>query len=414
MLTIFNISFRNILRNLRRSLITIFSIVIGIIALLFLWGFNDGQYNNAIENFPLRYIGSFQIHKEGFFLSPKLDKNIKSTDEIIKKIDSFELDAWSVRLNAFALVAGEKTSTGMSLVGIDPQKEKGVSILDDRVIRGRFINNDDSYTAIIGFRAAKKLNVDIGDDIILLSNDSRGAMTADKFTVVGIVSTGDPKVDQMTVFVPLLDAQTMLAMEGKITDIIVQVPNDIIEKKINELEENINDQSLEFIKWYEISSLVKDAQTLDAAFALIFMFIVVIIVISGIANTVLLSMMQRTKEFGILLALGAQRSSLALIIAIETLVIGLVGTVIGTSSGLLLLKWLSVDGINIMNLVSSDDPSIMEMILEFGIDPIIYPTVNTDHLLMTIGGMLIASLLSGVYPIWRAISLEPIEAVRHV
>ena len=89
MLTLFNISFSNILRNLRRSLITIFSIVIGIIALLFLWGFNDGQYNNAIENFPLRYIGSFQIHKEGFFLSPKLDKNIKSTDEIIKKIVIF-------------------------------------------------------------------------------------------------------------------------------------------------------------------------------------------------------------------------------------------------------------------------------------------------------------------------------------
>ena len=111
---------------------------------------NDGQYNSAIYNFPLRYIGSIQVHKDGFFNQPKLENHIPNPQIIISSLEKLKLNTWSVRLNSFALAAGDETSTGVNLVGIDPIKDRNVSTLDDRIIDGRFLLPSDQYVAILG------------------------------------------------------------------------------------------------------------------------------------------------------------------------------------------------------------------------------------------------------------------------
>lgn len=410
--TTYSIAWRNVLRNFRRSLITVVSIGIGIIALLFLWAFNDGSYNNAIDNYRLRYIGSIQVHKGDFFRRPKLETHIADPAAVTDAIEAIGVDAWTTRLTSFALVAGEETSTGMILTGIDPAREGTVSLLDDNIVTGRFIQPGDKYVALLGVRAARKLNVEVGENIVMLSNDRRGAMTADRFEVVGLVTTGEPAVDEMSVFVPLADAQTMLAMEGRVTDVVAQVPERVLDDKVAAFRAALEGQDMEVLRWFDISSLVKDAQTLDGAFAWIFMGIVVAIVISGIANAVLVSMMQRTREFGVLLALGTQRATVGAMIALETLILGVAGTIFGTVTGLLLVEWLNNVGIDMR--VMAEEGAFDDMLAEFAMDPIIYPVVNTDHLVITVALMLAASVLSSIYPVWRAMRLEPVEAIRHV
>ena len=411
--TTFAIAWRNVWRNFRRSLITVLSVGMGIIALLFLWAFNDGSYNNAIDNFRLRYIGSLQIHQADFFRRPKLETHIAEPAAVTDAVAAIGVDAWTTRLTSFALVAGDETSTGMIFVGVDPAREGTVSLLDDNIVSGRFLAPADEYAAILGARAARKLSVEVGGEIVLLSNDRRGAMTADRFTVVGLVTTGDPAVDEMSVFVPLAAAQTMLAMEGRVTDVVAQVPERELSSKVAAIRDRLADQDVEVLRWFDISSLVMDAQTLDRAFAWVFMGIVVAIVISGIANTVLVSMMQRTREFGVLLALGTRRAAVGAMIALETVILGFVGTAFGTVSGLLLVKWTNVVGIDMRNMVP-DENALDDMLAEFAMDPIVYPVVNTDHLVITIVMMLVASLLSSVYPVWRSMRVEPVEAIRHV
>jgi len=410
--TAFTISWRNVLRNFRRSLITVVSISIGIIALLFLWAFNDGSYNNAIDNYRLRYIGSLQIHKDKFFRRPKLETHISNPAAVTDEVEAIGVDAWTTRLTSFALVAGKDSSTGMNLTGIDPVREGTVSLLDDNIVSGRFIEPTDQYVALLGVRAARKLNAEVGEDIFMLSNDRHGAMTAERFQVVGLVTTGDPTVDEMTVFIPIADAQTMLAMEGRITDVVAQVSERNLDDKIEALHAALEGQGVEVLRWYEISSLVMDAQTLDRAFAWIFLGIVVAIVISGIANAVLVSMMQRTREFGVLLALGMQRATLGAMIALETLILGVIGTILGTVTGLLLVTWMGNIGIDMRKL--AEEGAFDAMLAEFAMDPIVYPVVNTDHLVITVGMMLVASLASAIYPVWRSMRLEPVEAIRHV
>ena len=390
---VFAIAWRNVLRNFRRSLITVLSITIGLLALLFLWGAVDGQYNGAIENYRLRYVGSIQIHKEGFFRRPKLETHITNPEAVLNVVREIGVDAWTTRLNSFALVAGEENATGMNLVGIDPETEGAVSLLDDNIIRGRFLTTSDEYAALIGLRAAEKLDVDVGHEIVMLSNDRRGAMTADRFEIVGLVVTGQPGVDDMSVFVPLEDAQTMLAMEGRITDVVAQVPERDLDNKVLALGNALGGQDLEILRWFDISSLVKDAQTLDRAFSWIFVGIVVGIVISGIANTVLFSMMQRTREFGILLALGTQRATVGMMIALETMILGVTGTVLGTVLGLGLVKGVSINGIDMLALAGEGD-GMAEVLSQFAMNPILRPEVNLEHLLVTIGLMLLASAVS--------------------
>ena len=410
--TVLAIAWRNVLRNRRRSLITIASLMIGIVALLFLWAFNDGSYNNAIDNFRLRYIGSIQVHKQDFFRRPKLETRIDDPAAVIAAVEGVGVDAWTTRLTSFALVAGEEISAGMNLVGIDPEREPAVSILDERIITGRYLAPGEAGTAMLGARAARKLDVAVGGTIVLLSADRYGAMTADRFEVVGLFVTGDPLLDESSAFVSLADARTLLAMEGRVTDVVVQVPERDLDAKTAALRAALDGEDMEVLRWHDMSTLVLDAQTLDRAFAYIFLGIVVAIAVSGIANAVLVSMMQRTREFGVLLALGTRRTAVGAMIAAETLMLGIAGTLAGTAAGLGLVAWFHRTGIDMRNLMEGD--ALAGMLAEFAMDPVVYPVVNTDHLVVTVGLMIAASVLSAIYPVWRAMQLEPVEAIRHV
>ena len=410
--TVFAIAWRNVLRNRVRSFITMGSIAIGIIALLLLWGLNDGGYNNAIDNFRLRYIGSIQVHADGFFRQPKLETHIENPEAIIAALEEIGVDAWTTRLSTFALVAGEETSTGMNFIGVDPAREAEVSILEENLAAGRFLLPGDTQKAVLGKRAADKLNLAVGDDVVMLTNDRQGAMTADRFEVVGLIRTGDAMVDENSLIVPIADAQVILDMEGRVTDVVAQIPERELEAKVAALRAALEGQNLEVLRWFDISSLVLDAQSLDMAFAYIFLGIVVAIVVSGIANAVLVSMMQRTREFGILLAVGTRRATVAAMIVVETLIIGVSGVLAGTAAGLGLVRWLN--GVGVDYSAMAPEGQLDDMLADFAMDPVVYPVVNTDHLVVTVVLMLLAAVLSAIYPAARALRLEPVEAIRHV
>ena len=404
------IAWRNVARNRRRSLITMASIAVGLVALLFLWGFNDGSYSAAIDNYRLRYTGSIQIHADGYFRQPRLETHLADVDRVVSSVEQEGVDTWTTRLTSFALVAGETASTGMSLTGIDPLREPTVSTLDESLAGGRYLTPEDSLSAMLGTRAAERLQVDVGDDIVLLTSDSMGAMAAERLEVVGIFTTGDPALDELTVFAPLSDVQRLLAMEDRVTHVVAQVPEPLLDAKVEALRSGLADAGVEVLPWDVIAPLVLDAQALDRAFAYIFLGIVVAIAVSGIANAVLMSMMQRTREFGVMLALGTQRATIASMIVLETMILGVGGIVLGTAVGLGLLEWLGTVGVDI----SGQYEGMEEIAGQFALDTVVYPEINTDHLALTIGLMVGASVLSALYPMLRAVRLQPVEAIRHV
>jgi ABC-type lipoprotein release transport system permease subunit len=409
--TLFAIAWRNVVRNKRRSLITVLSVAIGLLALLFIWGFNDGSHNNMMANFRALMTGSFQVHQADFFDHPKLQTNIPDQTVLLAAMESAGIDAWTTRLSSFALSAGEETSTGMILLGMDPVREPLVTTLNQKVSVGRFLEPGDAYTAVIGAKGAAKLGLGLGDDIILLTQDRRGTLTADKFEIVGLIKSGDPIIDQAMVMVPLESAQELLVMEGRITDLVAQVPESELHEIAAELRAILEPEGLALLEWEEINPIIRQMVNLDNGFMYIFIGIVVLIVISGVINTVLVSMLQRTREFGVLMAMGTSTGAIGAVVLIEAIFLGILGTAVGTAGGLGLVAWFGRTGIDLSAMM---DPELVEIMGEFYLDTTIFAEIDTNHLLITVLGLLAATIVSAFYPAWRAMQLEPVEAIRHV
>jgi len=409
--TLFAIAWRNVVRNRRRSLITVLSVAIGLVALLFIWGFNDGSHNNMMANFRALMTGSFQVHRADFFDHPKLETNIRDQSVLLAAMESAGIEAWTTRLSSFALSAGEETSTAMMLVGMDPAREHLVTTLDEKISAGRFLEPGDEFTAVLGAKGAGKLGLGLGDEIVLLTQDRRGALAADKFEIVGLVKTGDPLIDQAMVMVPLESAQELLVMEGRITDLVAQVPESDLHEIAAELRLVLEPEGLELMEWEEISPIIRQMVNLDNGFMYIFIGIVVLIVMSGVINTVLVSMLQRTREFGVLMAMGTSSGAIGAVVLIEAIFLGLLGTAVGTAGGLGLVAWFGRTGIDLSSIM---DPELVEIMGEFYLDVIIFAEIDTNHLLITVLGLLAATIISAFYPAWRAMQLEPVEAIRHV
>jgi len=407
---IFLLAWRNVLRNARRSLITVAAIAIGLSALLFLWGFNDGVHNSMLRNLQQVIIGSVQIHADSYFRHPKLSRNLPEMEKVRQALKAVGAQRYTQRIRTFALAAGDDNSEGLVLLGVNPAQEVRVTRLHDKVSRGRFVAPGDANTCVMGATTARNLGLELGDKLVLLAADRYGSLAADRFTLVGIVESGEMGIDRGLAVVPLATLDAMLGMQGRITDIVVQVSPERLETVTAGLKRQLNgDVALpryEVLRWYDMYPMMKQWVELENGFYYIFLGVVLIIVASGVMNTVLMSTLERMHEFGIMLALGCGRWRLAALVSIESILLGVAGTLAGMAIGLSLVALFQRIGIDLS--------AQMDTISRFYINPVIHTEIDTDHLLTTVASVLLAALLAALVPAWRAARLQPVEAIHHV
>ncbi len=399
------LAWRNIIRNARRSLITVAAVSLGLAALLFLWGFNDGVHNSMMRNLQQVIIGSIQIHKAGFFKSPKLSCDIRRPDDIRHAIASY-VDISSWRLRTFALAAGDETSEGLVLLGMDPAQEKKVTRIAGKVSRGRFLSENDTTSCVLGLTTARNLGVSLGDDVVFLSEDRFGSLAADKFRLIGIIDSGEMGIDRGLAIVPLAYIQSWLSMEGRYSEVVLQTSRESLEALTAELRARLEPMGYEVLRWYDMYPVMRQWVDLENGFYYIFLGIVLLIVAAGIMNTVLMSMLDRIREFGVMMALGCSKSRLAGMVVSESLMLAIIGIIIGTTIGLLLVAWFHHAGIDLS--------SQMDTIQRFYINTLIRTEIDTDHLLNTVLSVLLAASAASLVPVWRVMLLQPVEAIHHV
>jgi len=400
------LAWRNIIRNFRRSLITIVAIAIGLAALLFLWGFNDGVHNNMMRNLQQVIVGSLQIHQDGFFKRPKLTRNMADLTEINSVLDELGVERRALRVRSFALAAGEETSRGLMMLGVDADQEARTTRIASKVSRGRFIRNGDTNACVVGATTASNLKVKLGDDVILLSEDRFGSLAAEKFELVGIIESGEMGIDRGLVIVPLKFMQEMLGMENRYSEVALQLNVDQLEPVTTILRQRLEPSGFEVLRWYDMYPVMKEWVDLENGFYYIFLSIVLLIVAAGVMNTVLMSMLDRVREFGIMMALGCSRVHIALLVMVESLMLGVGGTVTGTGLGMGLVFYYQQVGIDMSDM--------MDSVERFYIDTVIHTEIDSDHLLITVLSVLASAALASLVPAWRASRLEPVEAIQHL
>jgi len=402
-----SLAWRNIVRNGRRSLITVAVVALGLASLIFLWGFNDGVHNSMMRNLQQVIVGSVQVHADGYFHHPKLSRTIPDASAVTAALDSMLRpgEQYAPRLRTFALAAGEETSEGLVLLGLDPAAERRATRVYSKVDPGRFLHDNHEAACVLGETTARNLGVRPGDDVVFLTEDRYGSLAAEKLTLVGIISSGEMGIDRGLAMIPLGFMQRMTDMDGRYSEIVIQLPAARLEPVTAALKQTLGD-GYEVLRWYDMYPMMKQWVELENAFYYIFLTIVLVIIAAGIMNTVLMSMLERIREFGVMMALGCSRGRLAGMIVIESMLLGLAGIAVGVLSGLALVWYFHAAGIDLSGQ--------MDSMARFYINPVVRTEIDTDHLMNTVLSVWIAAMLAALWPAIRAARLEPVEAIHHV
>ncbi|MET0028708.1 MAG: FtsX-like permease family protein [Candidatus Thiodiazotropha sp.] len=390
---------------MRRTILTVGAIAVGLASLIFLWGFNEGLHRNMLGNFQNAIIGSLQIHHEGFFQHPDLSLTIPAPQRVAEHLEEAGVERYSQRLESFGLAASDVTTQGVMLIGMDPERETRVTELPKRIGIGRFLQPGDEYQLILGATTAKNLQVTLGDELVIVGYDRYGAMIAESFSLVGIITSGEMGLDSGMAITSLSTLQEMLDMSGQVTTYAINVNDAQLPELTEKLRHSLADEPLEIMPWYEMFPVMNEWVTLHNGFLYIFLGVVLFIILAGELNTLLLSMLDRTREFGVLMAIGTTRHQIGLLLIAEAGIIGLIGIVLGTLLGYLIILLTGLVGIDLSILLGSTS--------RFYVDPLIYPQLKLDDLGITALAIFVASVISGIYPAWRASLLQPVEAIRN-
>ncbi len=409
-LMISRIAWRNILRNKRRSFILITSIVVGVLGLVFTEGFAVGMMQQMLTNQIGADAGYIQIHKKGYQSDPTLENSMTDPAEVrsVLRSDSASLD-YSERLRVFGLISSAYNSYGVSIVGIVPNEEKKITTISEYVAKGSYLTGKPGQI-LISASMAEKLKVGLGDKVVIMASQMNGSIGSEACRVTGIFETFNSGFDQSHVYIPILTADQMLNADGLVSEFVVNPinPNDMssiassIRDGIAGLPENAG--KYEVLTYEQMLPLLvaqlalyKQALYLVAgliAFALIF----------GIIDTMLMSVMERTHEFGVSMAIGMSNGKIFTMVMTEAFYLAITGTAMGLAASYGVFLPLSHSGWD-LSMFSASLKSI-------GIGSIIYPVLDASSVVQTVLIIPIATLLGAVYPALKAIRLQPVEAIR--
>ncbi len=340
------IAFRNIFRNRRRSVLTglmmgggcfLFSVFIGMV---------DGTYDNIIDAFTLDHTGHIQIHGRGYLERPSLYNTIKDPDEVIKLIgESQDVSAWAPRVYSSALAfAGSRTS-GIRLTGVQPAKESVATRLRSRITSGRFLSDRPLDEIIIGSGLAAILHAGLNDEIAVIAQGADGSVANGLFTVVGITGSSSAYgISPCYVHIEVL--QEFLGLGPRIHEIAVVLhDSELTEGTAGVLRDRLDASLYDVDPWQVVEKQFYRAMLADKKGGWLTIMIFTIIISVGVLNTVLMIVLERTREFGVLKALGTRPSQVFLLILLETSILAVLSVLAGTILGLAANWFLSVHGI---------------------------------------------------------------------
>ena len=400
------LSWRNIWRNKRRSSIVLGSIIVGVIAILFMDAFMVGWMNQMLRNQINLNTSHVQIHKKGFN-DNKVTQNFmpvyKDVENIIK--ENKNITHFSRRTITFGLLSSASNSSGVYIYGVDYEKEGNVSLIKASIVEGTYLTGNDREVTI-GTKLAEKLDVELGDKVVVMVNTPDGSIGSDVFRIVGLFKTPSSEYDKSYIYINLSNAQRMMEIGDNIYEYAI-IANDHNNANLvrNEISANLDDRYEVFSYNDLLPMLVMQSNMMDE-FMGVFYLIIGLAMIFGIINVMLMAVFERIHEFGVLMSIGMKNKKLFSMVVTEASILGIVGTLIGIVIGLVLLWPITINGIDLVDFASSLD--------SVGIGSVIYPELIIGKVITTIIIIPFMTILGAIYPAYRAIKLEPVYALRYV
>ena len=406
MLDLVSLSMRNILRNARRSAITVFSIVVGFAAMACFGGFIEFSFEGLRENTIRTRLGHLQIYAQGYSERRVSDPEsvlIDDPEQVIERIAELPgVAAVTSRLSFSGLGSTGNATVNVSVVGVEPEREEEFSDFEI-LVDGRPLDAGDPEAGLIGEALRKGLGAEVGDWVTVLTSSFDGVINAIDFRVAGVVRTGSEEYDSVFVKVPIELAQRAKET-GQVERIVVLLENTedlpLVRPRIEEALSKLGRQ-FEIRRWDELAGFYDAVVALYTGIFTVFAGIVGVVVMFSVTNTMTMAVFERTGEIGALRAIGARRSTVVAMFLTEGVGIGLLGAGLGVAA-----SWLIAGAVQVAGGIPMPPPPGMSQGFQafFKLDG----AVLFNAFAVTVA----ATIVSSVYPAWAASRIRIVEALQ--
>jgi len=403
------LAWRNLWRHKRRTWLTVTAMVFSNVLLVFMISLQFGSYDMMISNTLQSFSGHIQVQHVGYNDKPKLRSSIAQIGPLADQLRQAVPDASvTARASGFALASSEQRSLGIQLVGVQAEYEPAVSTFPGLVKEGRFLLNDEAAEIVIGKVLARNLKVSVGDELTLLGSGRDGSFAAGVVDIVGIFDTGSNDIDRSMAEVPLAYFQDTFAMQDHGHSVAISLGGlQDVPPAMTAIESGIEGLGdLVALDWTQLHPGLKQAIQADFSSAWFMYGVLIILVAFSVMNTQLMSVLERTREFGVMTALGIKPRILASLVMLETTLMALLGLLLGVFFGWLVARYFSQVGFSY--------PGMEELGAKFNLSDKMYPSVTFLSMLLGPGVVFLFSLMAAIYPSVRLFRLQPVEAMRAV
>jgi len=400
---VLTLSWRNLWRNSRRTGIMLGAIVVGVWAMIFMTalmrGMVDDMLNQGIHNLP----GHIQVQHPAFLDDPSVVNSIAEPDEEFRaSLNKLGATSWATRIRVPAVIASERETRGINLIGIEPAAEADISGLPALIDTGRFLESDRDQGLIIGAKLATRLETRLGKRVVIMSQDPANNIRERGFRIVGIYRAKLPELEEFNVYAARDTLQQLLHIEGRVSQLIL-VGDDY--RDIDPLYQRLRQvlpATLEARPWYQIDSYLAAMFKMMDGFVLVWIIIIFLALSFGLVNTLVMAIFERVREIGLIQALGMRPGLIVYQILLESLLLLLIGLAIGNVLALA----------TITPLQSGLDISVVaEGMAMMGASSVLYPKLMAADLLLANVVVIVLGIITSILPAWRAARLDPVRAL---
>jgi len=402
------LAWRNLWKNRRRTLITMTMISVGFALALISLGVADGSHNQMIRNAVRLGSGNLTVEHEDYPDEPSNDKLVAEASALRDRIRGVPgIRNVSERIIVMGLIYTADNSAGVAILGVDPSSDMSRKTLEPEIIEGRYLKDDEKRGVLIGADMARRLKTSVGGKAVVTAQDASGQISSQLVRVRGIFRTGINEMDGYLAQVSLPLARALLGVSEGATQLAIFLENEKHQARIKEaIEPLVSVPKAAVFDWQEVMPDLVLFVQMDNAGAYIFMGIIMVVVALGILNTVLMSVLERTREFGLMVALGMDPRRLLALVVLETTLLSLVSLGVGAILGFGAHLYFAAHGLD-MGFVSEEQLTMAGTV----VDSVLYSELAPGRVLLLVGIEFSVTLAVGIYPAIRASRVDPVRAI---
>lgn len=399
---------RNILRNPRRTAITVGGTAFAIVAFVFLFGYYDGFSEQIIDNSTRYLTGHVQVERAGFRQDLSTDLSLGSSDTLLAQLRGApNVEAAAPRIQAQGIASSTTKSEGILLIGISPEVERKVTFIDRAMVEGAMLRTGDDRSIVVGRKLAETLNLRMGDKVVVMAQAADGELGTAAYRISGIFATESASFDGGIGYVTLSAAQSLLALGTGVSTINVRLADPAaLDETVDTLRRHLRGPGLTIVSWPALLPQVDEMVRVIRIMRAIVLVIVFAVTALAVMNTVFMTVAERTREFGVMMALGTSPGAVVRLVIYETFALMTMASLLGYSLGVLLVTYFARRGLDLSRFFEG-------YVTIPGVTGIAYPRLVVASILGPGIVLFLATILASLYPAWRAARLDPARAIRH-